>query len=136
MSRSGYDNDGTEWDMIRWRGAVTSAMRGKRGMAFLEELRGALDTMKEKRLIEGELVQEGEVCALGAIGMKRGIDMAAINPYDVDTVANTFSIAHAMAAEIMFMNDEGGNYGEPPERRHKRMCAWIDEEIAKYRRTK
>ena len=134
MSRSGYDNDGTEWDCIRWRGAVTSAMRGKRGQAFLEELRAALEAMKEKRLIEGELVQEGEVCALGAIGMKRGIDMAAINPYDVDTVANTFNIAHAMAAEIMFMNDDGGNYRETPERRYDRMSAWIDEEIAKYRR--
>ncbi len=29
MSRSGYNDDGTEWDLIRWRGAVASAVRGQ-----------------------------------------------------------------------------------------------------------
>jgi hypothetical protein len=53
MSRSGYSDEGDHWDMIRWRGAVKSAMRGKRGQAFLRELRDTLDAMPEKRLVSG-----------------------------------------------------------------------------------
>jgi hypothetical protein len=45
MSRSGYSDDHSEWDLIRWRGAVASAIRGKRGQAFLRELLVALDAM-------------------------------------------------------------------------------------------
>lgn len=58
MSRSGYsdDYDGDNWDLIRWRGAVTSAIRGKRGQAFLREALAALDAMPEKQLIAGDLV--------------------------------------------------------------------------------
>lgn len=33
MSRSGYSEDLDMWDLIRWRGAVKSALRGKRGQA-------------------------------------------------------------------------------------------------------
>lgn len=45
--------------MIRWRGAVASAIRGKRGQAFLREMLAALDAMPEKRLIAGSLVFDG-----------------------------------------------------------------------------
>ena len=31
MSRSGYEDGLEMWDLIRWRGAVASAIRGKRG---------------------------------------------------------------------------------------------------------
>lgn len=54
MSRSGYaDWCDDNWAMIRWRGAVASAVRGKRGQAFLRELATTLDAMPEKRLIGG-----------------------------------------------------------------------------------
>jgi len=61
MSRSGYteDND-DQWALIRWRGAVKSAMRGKRGQAFLRELLAALDAMSVKRLIANDLVFDGD----------------------------------------------------------------------------
>lgn len=48
MSRSGYSNDGE--NIAMWRGQVASAIRGKRGQAFLRELVEALDAMPEKRL--------------------------------------------------------------------------------------
>jgi hypothetical protein len=61
MSRSGYTEDcEDQWQLIRWRGAVRSAIRGKRGQAFLRELLAALDAMPEKRLIAGDLVFEGQ----------------------------------------------------------------------------
>ena len=35
MSRSGYSDGLDEWAMIRWRGAVKSAIRGARGRAII-----------------------------------------------------------------------------------------------------
>lgn len=61
MSRSGYVDDmGDQWAMIRYRGAVSSAIRGRRGQAFLREMLAALDAMPEKRLISGALVFDGQ----------------------------------------------------------------------------
>lgn len=106
MSRSGYSNDCEQWDLIRWRGAVNSAIRGKRGQQFLRELAAALDAMPEKRLIANELEADGAFCTLGVIGAARGIDMADVDPYDRSTVSGLFNVAEALAAEIMFENDE------------------------------
>jgi hypothetical protein len=127
MSRSGYSYDLDQWDLIRWRGAVASAIRGRRGQAFFAELLTALDTMQEKRLIDGELEQDGEVCALGSLGRKRGIDQSKIDPYDREQIAKTFGIAAALAAEVAFMNDDW--HGELPEHRWTRMRAWVAEQI-------
>lgn len=125
MSRSGYDEcDG--WNLIRWRGAVTSAIRGKRGQAFLREMLTAFDALEAKRLIKDELIEGGDVCAIGAVGMARGIDMTGLDPYDRETVAGTFEIAPALAAEIMFENDGYDDYvRELPEVRFARMRAWV-----------
>lgn len=61
MSRSGYVDDMCDqWALIRYRGAVSSAIRGKRGQAFLREMLAALDAMPEKRLISGVLVFDGQ----------------------------------------------------------------------------
>lgn len=128
MSRSGYSEDCDDWwSHIRWRGAVVSAFRGRRGQAFLRELRDALDALESKRLIANELQQEAEVCALGAVGQKRGIDMAVIDPEDSESVADAFGIAPAMAREIVYMNDEW--LRETPEQRYARMRQWIVSEI-------
>ena len=56
MSRSGYSEDCDGWALVRWRGAVKSAIRGQRGQAFLRELLAALDAIPDKRLIAEELV--------------------------------------------------------------------------------
>jgi hypothetical protein len=124
MSRSGYVDDCDQWDLIRWRGAVNSAIRGKRGQAFLQEMLAALDAMPEKSLIENDLQTEtGEVCAMGAVGLKRGIDMSKVDPEDREQVAEAFGISQAMAAEIAYENDE--SWGETPEKRWTRMRKWV-----------
>lgn len=109
MSRSGYtDECDDQWALIRWRGAVSSAIRGERGQAMLRELLAALDAMPEKRLAADSLINaDGEFCTLGALGAARGIDLQAIDPEDRQQVAQAFGVAEALAAEIMFMNDEG-----------------------------
>ncbi len=131
MSRSGYSDDVDQWALIRWRGAVASAIRGKRGQAFLAEMMQALDRMPVKRLIAGELEDGGEVCAIGAVGRSRGIDMAKIDPGETECVASIFGIPRALVAEIVFMNDEDDclYYGDCPEERYVRMRAWVQSQI-------
>ena len=125
MSRSGYsdDYDHENWDMIRWRGQVASAIRGKRGQAFLRELVAALDAMPEKRLIANELESFGNVCAIGSVGMQRGVDMTKLDPDDYDRIAATFGIAPQLVQEIEWMNDEA-YFGQTPEGRWKFMRDW------------
>lgn len=128
MSRSGYSDDfgcDNQWDLIRWRGAVASAIRGKKGQAFLREMLAVLDGMESKRLIANELAEGNEVCAIGAVGKARGIDMTGLDPEDRETVAGVFGIAPAMAAEIVFENDQDLSYREEtPEARYVRMRQW------------
>lgn len=128
MSRSGYYDDCDDnWAHIRWRGQVASAMRGKRGQAFLREILAAMDAMPVKRLITGELEIDGEVCAIGAAGRARGMDMSKIDPEDYDSVAGKFGIAAPLAQEIVFMNDENFDsyWCKTPEERFQKMRAWI-----------
>jgi hypothetical protein len=108
-----------------WRGAVDRALRGRRGQAFLKEMLDSLDAMPEKMLTTHELEADGEVCALGAVGRARGMDMKDIDPEDHEDVAAKFGVSHAMACEIMYLNDEFGPRSETPKERFARMRAWV-----------
>jgi hypothetical protein len=135
MSRSGYTDGGWEsqeeqWAYIRFRGAVNSAIKGKRGQQFLRELLGALDAMPSKRLIAWDLEQDGEHCALGVLGCKRGMDLKSLDPEDSEQVATAFGISDSLAREIVFMNDEGGWWDDTPEGRWLSMRRWISEQIS------
>jgi len=129
MSRSNYTDDLDSWALIRWRGAVSAAIRGKRGQKLLKEMLDALDTLPEKKLITEALVKEGQCCALGALGLKQGIDLADLDPYDYRAVAKTFDSARALIQEIVYENDEGGLRRETPEQRWSRMRTWVAENI-------
>lgn len=124
MSRSGYSEDCDGWALIRWRGAVASAIRGKRGQALLRETLAALDALPKPELIQNNLAASGAFCTLGAVGRSRGAELAAVDPEDHEAVANMFAIPHALACEIMFENDEG-SFRETPRARWERMRAWI-----------
>lgn len=106
MSRAGYSEDCDGWELIRWRGAVNSAIKGKRGQAFLKEALALLDAMPVKELIVGELEDTGQFCTLGVVGHARGVDMSGIETTDRESLSGTFDIAEALAAEIMYLNDE------------------------------
>ena len=131
MSRSGYSDDCCGWDLVRWRGAVASAIRGKRGQEFLKELLAALEAMPKKELIAYHLAEGGQFCAIGVVGGKRGVDMDGFDEFDRDEVAGIFNIAPALVAEIAFMNDEAGWYDEQPEARWHRMRQWVSDQIIK-----
>lgn len=112
MSRSGYTDDMDDpLAHGRWRQAVKRSLEGKRGQALLRELVGALDEMTDKRLYPGSFATEvGEFCTLGVLGAKRGTKMDDLGDdddgCDTSVVGHRFGIAPAMAAEIMYMNDE------------------------------
>lgn len=140
MSRSGYSDD-CKYSML-WMKAVDRAIQGKRGQAFLRALIESLDAMPEKKLIRESLVDEGGgVCAMGAVGCARGIDMSEVEPDDAQAVAQLFNIAPAMAREIAYENDEGwwdrgprkpGQYEETPEGRWQRMRDWAAKQLMEW----
>jgi hypothetical protein len=142
MSRSGYSDDLDQWDLIRWRGQVASAIRGARGQAFLRELLAALDAMPEKRLVKQEFEADGEVCTLGCIARTRGVDMSKFDPEDCEVghdIGAALGIAQQLAREIMFENDDFYVWDQSQgrirddareaERRWKYMRKWVAERI-------
>ena len=149
MSRSGYSEDLDHWAMIRWRGAVSAALNGKRGQAFLREFEAALVALPEKSLVAGVFATETEVCALGAVSLSRGMAAGATRkeaiakimdqwPGEVDDeyaeecgedAAKEFGIANAMAREIMSMNDDYS--GHTGAERYKDILKWVRRHIKK-----
>ena len=138
MSRANYSDclDSTELNL--WRGAVESAIRGKRGQAILREMLAAFDAMPVKELIAHDLERaDGAVCALGCVGKKRGLDMSRLDPEDSENIAKAFGISDALTREIEFENDEHrkwDGYGErsreeTPSERWTRMRAWVAAQI-------
>jgi hypothetical protein len=130
MSRSGYVDNGDieQWDLIRWRGAVASAIRGKREQAFLLEMWKAMTTLPEPKLIANSLIDvDGQVCALGSVARARGLDLNWIDPESRAFMGTIFGIPDALAKEIMFMNDDWRT--ETPEARYVRMKKWIESEL-------
>jgi hypothetical protein len=132
MSRSGYIDDGDidQWDLIRWRGAVASAIRGKRGQAFLREMLASMETLPEPKLVAMELEADGQVCAIGSVGRARGVDMTQIDPEDYSKVAAVFGINEKLAQEIVWMNDDAGPCRETPENRFVRMRRWVETNLS------
>jgi hypothetical protein len=134
MPRSGYTDDCEGGALGTWRGQVASAMRGKRGQAFFRDLVAALDAMPAKRLVADEFESDGEVCALGSLARRKGIDFAgfsrAVNNEDYSPLAGAFNIAEQLAQEVMWINDEDGPYrGETDEQRWTRVRAWAARQI-------
>lgn len=138
MSRSDYTDDCE--NLAMWRGAVESAIRGKRGQRLLQELAAAMDAMPIKELIADELEADGAYCALGVVGARRGVDMSALDPEDPEAVSAAFNIAPALAREVVYINDEGhessryvnGHYEyacETPAARWIRVRKWVAAQI-------
>jgi hypothetical protein len=125
MSRCGYTDD-CEWGFGLWEGALIRSFNGRRGQAFLKELLEVLDALPNKRLIMDDLERDGEVCALGAIVRARGED--TYDAYTPQEIAGILNISRAMAAEIMFENDEVRPH-DSEEQRFERMHKWIKSRI-------
>lgn len=134
MTRSNYNldigSDEERWAVIRWRGAVKSAIRGQRGQRLLSDLADALDSMPVKELTKNHLVDgHGEVCALGALARSRQLDIESTDPEDAEAVAALFDIAPALAREVAYQNDEWAWFEETPAGRWSRMRRWVEDNL-------
>lgn len=140
MSRSGYVDDLDQRDLAMYRGRVASAIRGKRGQAFLRELAAAMDAMPIKTLIAGELISAtGDCCAIGVVCKARGVDVKPIDYDDPDQVGAAVGIDRVMAAEVEYANDECAefrkdesgrwNLSETPAQRWHRMRKWVENNL-------
>lgn len=133
--RANYSDD-LDYDQIfAWRGAVRSAINGRRGQSFLRDLLAALEAMPEKKLISGKMEQGDCVCAVGALGRARNVDMSEIDMIDEydervgSKVAALFNIAEALAREVLYINDEGAAKEETDETRYRRVVEWVRDQI-------
>lgn len=134
MSRCGYGDYEPDYDNAAalWERSVKNALCGRRGQAFLRELGAALEALPVKRLIANSFVEDGEVCALGALATHRRVDMSDLDPDDyylAEEAANRLGIARCLAAEVMWLNDELSPRDETPERRYERMLRWTRENL-------
>ena len=141
MSRSGYSEDCDGNELWLWRGAVKRAITGKRGQKALTDFVSALDALPVKALVQGSFTTTEGCCSLGALAKYREVDVSDLNPQqeesdpyyadevDRDVVSARFDIAPALAAEIMFLNDEAGRGSETGEERWGRMRCWATQHI-------
>lgn len=121
MSRSDYSDDCEYLGL--WRANVEKTISGKRGQEFLKDLVSALEAMPQKRLIRGAIEENGEVCAIGAVGLQRKVDFDDLDPDEYDHVAKVFRISSMLVREVAYINDEHHRY-ETPEARWTAMHTW------------
>lgn len=89
---------------------------------FMEELKSALEALETRRLIPMQLCDGRDVCALGAVMYRRGIDVE-----DVDSTAGeVLDLPQDWCDEVAMENDEVD--GESPEQRWTRMHKWSRQE--------
>jgi hypothetical protein len=97
----------TEMRYELWYANLHRTMLSERGQAFLWELHEALDALPQKRLFQGALQQGSEVCAIGAVGLKRCMDLDALDRHERDELAEAFGVSSMMVQEIAYWNDQG-----------------------------
>ncbi len=114
-----------------WQANCERSLRGKHGQEELRELREALLALPEKRLIHESLEdEEGGVCAIGAYGKRKGVDLSK---FDVDSDTDEVGIAGGMprlvAWKVVEMNDMQFSSEFTPEQRYEKMLAWIESKL-------
>lgn len=113
-----------------WQANCERSMRGKNGQRELRELRDALLSLPEKRLIYGALENaNGEVCAIGAYGKRKGLDLSKFDPDESDEVGIKCGMPRLVAWKVVEVNDIELRR-VTPEVRYERMLAWVDKKTA------
>lgn len=135
MSRHDYCDDVDQRDLAMWRGRIASAIRGKRGQKLLADLRDALDALPQKRLVHGQLqTPDGDYCAIGCVGAKRGHDFSTFDPEDCnEALAGKLDVAECLVREIEYENDD---FNGSDESRWEYMRRWAERHIHKPKEAK
>jgi len=132
VSRISYcDEEDFPGQFDLWQGNCERSLRGKKGQEELGELRAALLDLPDKRLLHKALEdEEGGVCAIGAYGKRKGVDLSK---FDLDTDTDEVGIVGGMprlvAWKVVEMNDFQFDRHFTPEQRYEKMLAWIDSKL-------
>lgn len=144
-----FQGDGDEefpGQWFLWEQALMRSVSGRKGQTALRDLRDALLSLPEKRLIAGRLADEtGCVCTLGALALKRRVDggesredvlasLAEMIPeglydeYEADMqtvhVGERAGVTRTMIADLAYRNDE--LFRETPEHRYERILRYVE----------
>lgn len=153
--RFGGEYDGEDCWLVwgRWEANLKRALNGRPGLAALQRLEAALLALPTKRLITGNIVSNGDVCALGALALQEQIKYGSADPWadlalnygylqdedtaDVEEVSVEIGVRHGMsrtlATYIAATNDEDWPAKTPEERYTwmlNRVRHWITESRA------
>lgn len=133
MSRLYYENDCDYIEGLQ-HGWLSSAIRGRRGQAFLRELVAALDALPAPELSCGALedAQTGCCCAFGAVRRLRGPENVKLDFHpDEEEIAPTylaepFGVSETLAWAVVQANEEIDEQNTEPARRRRwaRVRAW------------
>ena len=115
MSRIIEAEDCEPWMAGQQAGALRSAVRGRRGQAFLRELVAALGALPAQELAAGALEdpETGCCCAFGAVARARawGREEIGLDPTDDDIwrpecrLAEAFDISETLAWQVIAENE-------------------------------
>lgn len=158
MGRAGY-NEGDCCDtgdflrMCGWNANVKRCIAGRAGQAFLWELYHSLYALPQRALVHGALEATGAYCSLGAVFLRRGMEIPAnlrevaedVDDYELaelyEGMGGLLGIKDMLAREVMYQNDDcddthyaegpalpfryGPTRPETPEERWRRMVGWV-----------
>ena len=127
MSRLYCDNDWEPWMGGQQAGALRSAVRGRRGQRFLQDLIDALDALPVPELSAGALEDEetGCCCAFGAVRRHRGAEAVPLgfDPMDEDQtpdgLTEPFDVSRTLAWAVVQANEECSTSNTPDARRRR-----------------
>ena len=141
-----------------WEANTNRHLAGKLGQKALRELEAALLALPEKALtanrfirLHGPADDVGEVCALGALALKRRIDAGESRAEAVKKIAEDWkgdaqdeaesegsgdeeaayylNLKRVFAWAIIDQNEEAGPHDQTPEDRYRRVLAWVQKRI-------
>lgn len=143
-----YDEDFNNQAAL-YQANTERALDGKRGQKFLAEMEAALLALPRPRLINGAICKEGDVCAIGALAVKRkrdaGDSIAAAlywlekeapdewqeSDATADYASEHLDVLDRLAYRMAWINDLREPEEETPEQRYERVLKWIRDRRAK-----
>jgi hypothetical protein len=140
-----YDDEDFNNQAALYQANTDRALRGKRGQVFLREMEEALLMLPKKELINGAVCREGQVCAIGALALKRKRDAgdsisaalywlekeAPDEWSEADSTAAYASehldVLERLAYRMAWINDRYEPEEETSEKRYERVLKWVRE---------
>lgn len=122
------DEENYQGQLALWQANLNRHLLGKKGQRYLRELKDALLALPEKRLIAGALAKNGEVCAIGALIVKRKqATLGELEGMEDDSAdyAKSLGIPYLMAWAVVCENDYTLEHCTP-EGRYERLLNWVE----------